>query len=135
MRSQAHLFGSVDRKKPVNWLHSDPKWEFSQDMVRGKVPIYFLFVYIYWKREKEFKLLYNEVNFFEVTFYSEFLFSKGFKMFKLLNQCFARLQIWKSVSDSRNLFDGATAVLLETLFQNRSRAKHWFKNSNILVYQ
>ena len=46
------------------------------------------------------------------------------KMFKFLNQCFARLRFWKSVSDSRNLLDGATAVLLETLFQNRSRAKH-----------
>ena len=54
-------------------------------------------------------------------------------MFKFLNQCFARLRFWKSVSDSRNLLDGATAVLLETLFQNRSRAKHWFKNLNILV--
>ena len=46
------------------------------------------------------------------------------KMFKFLNQCFAQLRFWKSVSDSRNLLDGATAVLLETLFQNRSRAKH-----------
>ena len=45
-------------------------------------------------------------------------------MFKFLNQCFARLRFWKSVSDSQNLLDGATAVLLETLFQNRSRAKH-----------
>ena len=46
------------------------------------------------------------------------------KMFKFLNQCFARLRFWKSVSDSQNLLDGATAVLLETLFQNRGRAKH-----------
>ena len=46
------------------------------------------------------------------------------KMFKFLNQCFARLRFWKSVLDSRNLLDGAAAVLLETLFQNRSRAKH-----------
>ena len=46
------------------------------------------------------------------------------KMFKFLNQCFAQLRFWKSVSDSRNLLDGATAVLLETLVQNRSRAKH-----------
>ena len=54
-------------------------------------------------------------------------------MFKFLNQCFARLRFWKSVSDSRNLLDGATAVWLETLFQNPSRAKHWFKNLNILI--
>ena len=40
------------------------------------------------------------------------------KMFKFLNQCFARLRFWKSVSNSQNLLDGATAVLLETLFQN-----------------
>ena len=40
------------------------------------------------------------------------------KTFKFLNQCFARLQFWKSAADSRNLLDGATAVLLETLFQN-----------------
>ena len=46
------------------------------------------------------------------------------KMFKFLNQCFAQLRFWKGVSDSRNLLDVATAVLLETLFQNRSRAKH-----------
>ena len=46
------------------------------------------------------------------------------KMFEFLNQCFARLQVWKSVSDSQNLLDGATAVMLETLFQNRSRTKH-----------
>ena len=55
-------------------------------------------------------------------------------MFKFLNQCFARLRFWKSVSDSWNLLDGATAVLLETLFQNRSRAKHWFNNLNILMW-
>jgi len=53
-------------------------------------------------------------------------------MFKFLNQCFAQLRFWKSVLISQNLLDGATAVLLETLFQNRSRAKHWFKNLNIL---
>ena len=44
--------------------------------------------------------------------------NKCAKMFKFLNQCFARLRFWKSVSDSRNLLDGATAVLLKTLFQN-----------------
>ena len=47
--------------------------------------------------------------------------SKGFSF---LNQCFAQLRFWKSVSDSQNLLAGATAVLLETLFQNRSCAKH-----------
>ena len=46
-------------------------------------------------------------------------------MFKFLNQCFARLRFWKSVSDSRNLLDGATAVLLQTLFHNQSRAVHF----------
>ena len=57
------------------------------------------------------------------------LFQNNFwsKMFKFLNQCFARLQFWKSVSDSQNLLAGATAVLLETLFQNWSCAKHWYK--------
>ena len=54
-------------------------------------------------------------------------------MFKFLNRCFARHRFWKSVSDSRNLIDGATAVLLETLFQNPSRGKHWFKN--LTLYQ
>ena len=34
-------------------------------------------------------------------------------MFKFLNQCFARLRFWKSVSDSQNLLDGDTAVLLK----------------------
>ena len=49
------------------------------------------------------------------------------KGFSFLNQCFAQLRFWKSVSDSQNLLAGATAVLLETLFQNRSCAKHWYK--------
>ena len=46
------------------------------------------------------------------------------KIFKFLNQCFARLRCWKSVLNSQNLLDGSTAVLLETLYQDRSRAKH-----------
>ena len=46
------------------------------------------------------------------------------KVFSFLNQCLAQLRFWKSVSDSQNLLAGATAVLLETLFQNRSCAKH-----------
>ena len=46
------------------------------------------------------------------------------KGFSFLNQCFAPLQFLKSVSDSQNLLPGTTAVLLETLFQNRSCAKH-----------
>ena len=46
------------------------------------------------------------------------------KGFSFLNQCFL---FWKSVSDSPNLLAGATAVLLETLFQNRNCAKHWYK--------
>ena len=64
------------------------------------------------------------------------------KGFSFLNQCFAQLRFWKSVSDSRNLLAGATAVLLETLFQNRSCAKHrykklkplecWFENKSII---
>ena len=60
------------------------------------------------------------------------LLELNIKMFKFLYQCFERLRFLKSVSDSQNLFDGARAVLLETLYQNRSRAKHWFKNLNIL---
>ena len=55
------------------------------------------------------------------------------KGFSFLNQCFAQLRFWKSVSDSRNLLAGATAVLLETLFQNRSCAKHWYKKLKPLV--
>ena len=47
-------------------------------------------------------------------------------MFKFLNQCFAQLRFWKSVSSK-------TFGESETLFQNRSCAKHWFKNLNILV--
>ena len=56
-----------------------------------------------------------------VSSFPKLVMGKGFSF---LNQCFAQLQFWKSVSDSRNLLAGATAVLLETLFQNRSRAKH-----------
>ena len=56
-----------------------------------------------------------------VWFSKKYLCSKGFSF---LYQCFAQLRFWKSVSDSQNLLAGATAVLLETLFQNRSCAKH-----------
>ena len=38
----------------------------------------------------------------------------------------------KCVSNSRNLLAGSTAVLLETLFWDRSRAKHWFKHFSTL---
>ena len=41
--------------------------------------------------------------------------------------------VGKSVSNSQNLLAGSTAVLLETLFQDRSHAKHWFKHFNTLV--
>ena len=51
------------------------------------------------------------------------------KIFKFLDQCFA-----KSVSNSWNLLDGSTTVLLETLFQDRSRAKQLLKNLNILHF-
>ena len=55
------------------------------------------------------------------------------KIFQSLNQCLAQLWCWKSVSNSQNLRDGSTAVLLETLFQDWSRAKHWFKHFSTLI--
>ena len=64
--------------------------------------------------------------------YVNFRFSKGFSF---LNQCFAQLRFWKSVSDSQNLLAGATAVLLETLFQNRNCAKHWYKKLKPLIFK
>ena len=67
------------------------------------------------------------------TFYIEKQKSFIPKGFSFLNQCFAQLRFWKSVSDSRNLLAGATAVLLETLFQNRSCAKHCYKKLKPLV--
>ena len=59
--------------------------------------------------------------------------SSTIKIFKFLNQCFTWLRCWKSVSNSQNLLDGSTAVLLETLFQDRSCAKHWFKHFSTLA--
>ena len=56
------------------------------------------------------------------------------KMFKFLNLCFARLRFWKSVS-SKTAVAPSRFHESETLFQNRSRAKHWFKNLNILGYK
>ena len=55
--------------------------------------------------------------------------SSTIKIFKFLNQCFTWLRCWwlrcwKSVSNSQNLLVGSSAVLLETLFQDRSCAKH-----------
>ena len=54
-------------------------------------------------------------------------------MFKFLNQCFARLRFWKSVSSKTAVAPSNRFCESETLFQNRRRAKHWFKNLNILV--
>ena len=54
------------------------------------------------------------------------------KMFKFLNQCFARLPFWKSVSSKTAVAPSSRFRESETLFQNRSRAKHWLKNLNIL---
>ena len=54
-------------------------------------------------------------------------------MFKFLNQCFARLRFWKSVSSKTAVAPPSRFRESETLFQNRSRAKHWFKNLNILI--
>ena len=59
----------------------------------------------------------------EVIYYSQVSIKRA-KGFSFLYRCFAQLRFWKSVSDSQNLLTGATAVLLETLFQNRSCAKH-----------
>ena len=53
-------------------------------------------------------------------------------MFKFLNQCFARLRFWKSVSSKSAVAPSSRFRESETLFQDRSRAKHWFKNLNIL---
>ena len=44
--------------------------------------------------------------------------------FKFWNECFAQLWCWKKCL-KQNLLAGSTAVLLETLFKNRSRAEHW----------
>ena len=46
------------------------------------------------------------------------------KMFRFLNQCFARLQFWKSVSSKTAVAPSSRFRESETLFQNRSRAKH-----------
>ena len=54
------------------------------------------------------------------------------KMLKFLNQCFARLGFWKSVSSKTAVAPSSRFRESETLFQNRSCAKHWFKNLNIL---
>ena len=53
-------------------------------------------------------------------------------MFKFLNQCFARLRFWKSVSSTTAVAPSSRFCESETLFQNQSCAKHWFKNLNIL---
>jgi hypothetical protein len=55
------------------------------------------------------------------------------KVLKCLNQCFARLRSWKSVSSKTAVDPSSRFCEFETLFQHRSCAKHWFKNSKILV--
>ena len=54
-------------------------------------------------------------------------------MFKFLNQCLARFRFWKSVSSKTAVAPSSRFRESETLFQNRSCAKHWFKNLNILA--
>ena len=56
------------------------------------------------------------------------------RMFKFLNQCFARLRFWKSVSSKTAVAPSSRFRESETLFQTQSRAKHWFKKLNILVF-
>ena len=46
------------------------------------------------------------------------------KMFRFLNQCFARLRFWKSVSSKTAVAPSSRFRESETLFQNQSRAKH-----------
>ena len=55
------------------------------------------------------------------------------KMFKFLNQSFAQLRFGKSVSSKTAVAPSSSFRESETLFQNGSRAKHWFKNLNILT--
>ena len=55
------------------------------------------------------------------------------KMFRFLNQCFARLRFWKSVSSKTAVAPSSRFCEFETLFQNRSCAKHWFKKLKPLV--
>ena len=67
--------------------------------------------------------------------YDDQVFIDSTKTFKFLNQCFARLRCWKSVSNHKTCLQLPTAVLLETLFQYRSHAKHWFKHFSTLGKQ
>ena len=46
------------------------------------------------------------------------------KRFKFLNQCFALLRFWKSVSSKTAVAPSSRFHESETLFQNLSRAKH-----------
>ena len=52
---------------------------------------------------------------------------------KCLNQCFARLQSWKSVSSKTAVDPSSRFCEFETLFQHRCRTKHWLKNLKILA--
>ena len=49
------------------------------------------------------------------------------KGFSFLYQCFAQLRFWKSVSSKTAVAPASRFCESETLFQNRSCAKHWFK--------
>ena len=46
------------------------------------------------------------------------------KMFKFLNQCYARLRFWKSVSSKTAVAPLSRFCESETLFQNPSEVKH-----------
>ena len=56
------------------------------------------------------------------------------KVLKCLNQCFARLRSLKSVSSKTAVDPSSRFCEFETLFQHRSRAKHWFRNLKILEF-
>ena len=60
-------------------------------------------------------------------------FMKKSKGFSFLYQCFAQLRFWKSVSSKTAVAPASRFRESETLFQNRSCAKHWFKKLKPLV--
>ena len=62
------------------------------------------------------------------------IFGTSTKVQKCLNQCFAQLRSWKSVSSKTAVDPSSRFCEFETLFQHWRCAKHWFKNLKILVF-
>ena len=94
--------------------------------------VVWFYIFKIWKKKS------SHVN--HTTLATKWLRTQNFIRYKFLvkgcsflYQCFAQLRFWKSVSSKTAVAPASRFCESETLFQNRSCAKHWFKKLKPLV--